>query len=136
MANATQFTIPAELKEKWLEALRSGQYAQCTGILMENVAPLDSEEFVPGYCCLGVLQMVADGEVEHNAHNEIHGLPSGNWYNNHGINFPNRYALDTAGDSPTVMYNGVTTTLSALNDDHKLTFAQIADLIEEQAVAV
>ena len=34
-----------EIKEKWLSALRSGEYLQCTGKLHDGV----------GFCCLGVL---------------------------------------------------------------------------------
>lgn len=34
-----------EIKEKWLKALRSGEYIQTTGILKDD----------RGYCCLGVL---------------------------------------------------------------------------------
>jgi hypothetical protein len=34
-----------ELKEKWLKALRSGEYSQGTAALRTNI----------GYCCLGVL---------------------------------------------------------------------------------
>lgn len=43
-----------ELKAKWVEALRSGEYKQCKGTLFDGVA----------YCCLGVLCKVAgrDGD--------------------------------------------------------------------------
>ena len=39
-----------ELKEKWVEALRSGSYNQCAGLLRS----------VDGFCCLGVLADVAN----------------------------------------------------------------------------
>ena len=44
-----------ELKQKWLAALRSGEYKQCTGSL-SGIAMDDSGV---GYCCLGVLAKVA-----------------------------------------------------------------------------
>ena len=44
-----------ELKEKWLAALRSGEYKQCTRAL---VGTADDDSGV-GYCCLGVLAKVA-----------------------------------------------------------------------------
>ena len=44
-----------ELKEKWLAALRSGEYKQCTRAL---VGTADDGSGV-GYCCLGVLAKVA-----------------------------------------------------------------------------
>lgn len=37
----------SELKAKWLEALRSGEYKQTTGVMYESETD--------GYCCLGVL---------------------------------------------------------------------------------
>lgn len=41
-------------KEKWLKALRSGEYAQCRERLM----------FDGGYCCLGVAAIVAGYELD------------------------------------------------------------------------
>lgn len=48
--------MDAELKTRWLEALRSGKYDQTTGVL--NRVKEESEDDAnkqPGYCCLGVL---------------------------------------------------------------------------------
>lgn len=41
------------IKAKWLKALRSGEFKQCTGDLTDGSG---------GYCCLGVLQKVITGE--------------------------------------------------------------------------
>jgi hypothetical protein len=41
--------MQAELKEKWVAALRSGEYAQTKGVLRDK----------EGFCCLGVLCDVA-----------------------------------------------------------------------------
>lgn len=46
--------MKAELRQKWIDALRSGKYTQCTGKLVRN----PSEERL-SYCCLGVLCDVA-----------------------------------------------------------------------------
>lgn len=40
----------AEVKQKWIDALRSGKYNQTKGCLHDNT----------GYCCLGVLCDVVD----------------------------------------------------------------------------
>jgi len=44
-----------ELKAKWVEALRSGEYQQCVGTLHDGV----------GYCCMGVLLEVAGMNRDH-----------------------------------------------------------------------
>lgn len=72
--------MPKELKTKWLEALRSGKYSQGQFSLFDGT----------GYCCLGVLEMVCDGEVE-KEYEEGHDrefpltMPSDKWYKEHGI---------------------------------------------------
>lgn len=40
------------IKRKWVKALRSGEYAQCTGALYSGGA----------YCCLGVLHEITQKE--------------------------------------------------------------------------
>ena len=42
--------MDAEIKRKWVEALRSGKYEQCKGHLRQNDA----------FCCIGVL-----GAIQH-----------------------------------------------------------------------
>lgn len=44
-----QTRMDAEIKRKWIEALQSGKYQQCTRALC------DREEAPTQYCCLGVL---------------------------------------------------------------------------------
>src|SRR6478736_3165412 len=54
-----------EIKERWLAALRSGEYKQADGYL--NIMSLDPEQTeFDGFCCLGVLCeiAVADGVVQ------------------------------------------------------------------------
>lgn len=46
------------VRRRWVEALRSGEYPQATGVLAE----VDGDRVV-GYCCLGVLCELAKDEV-------------------------------------------------------------------------
>lgn len=56
--------LPPEFKQKWLQALRSGEYNQGNGQLVEwtykeNEEGEDIREYPIGYCCLGVACKVA-----------------------------------------------------------------------------
>lgn len=42
--------LPIDIKEKWIQALQSGEYKQTTGTLCDK----------NGYCCLGVLAKVCN----------------------------------------------------------------------------
>lgn len=115
-----------DIKRKWIEALRSGEYVQGGGALRDS----DNR-----FCCLGVLCDLAFKE-------EIVSF----WRDDRGANYgrPDEPANRSTGFLPpsvqewagldndgTVLWNGEPWNLSSLNDnDH--TFAEIADLIEEQ----
>lgn len=60
--------------EKWLQALRSGKYAQGDGLLYDHL--------LNTYCCLGVLCHVIDGKVELERN-----LPTYEWLKKNGIQF-------------------------------------------------
>ena len=47
-----------EIKTKWLEALRSGEYRQGRGYLKQRATEFDK----PRHCCLGVLSEIAVAE--------------------------------------------------------------------------
>lgn len=53
--------LPREFKDKWLEALRSGDYIQCREMLTNIVHydPKEPDQVKDGYCCLGVGCLVA-----------------------------------------------------------------------------
>jgi hypothetical protein len=111
--------MPELTKEKWLAALRSGEYDQGIGMLEKNNQ----------YCCLGVLQMVCDGKVERWEYDgSSRFLPSDAWYAGHKI-------LDVCGSSC------VPQRLSAMNDGSdednlpRHDFLQIADYIEKEVEA-
>jgi hypothetical protein len=96
--------MDAQLKAKWIEALRSGEYVQATG-LFENCP--DANGYDPkaphGFCCLGVLCKTAGEPVL---------LAEGsNW----------KFVRDQIGNP--------TDTLVSLNDGGK-SFSEIAEWIE------
>lgn len=117
-----------DVKEKWVAALRGGEYTQTTGRLRDR----DS------YCCLGVLcdLAVLDGAIDPPVLTEetcACCFPA--WqYDESAGELPMRvqqWAGLTEGN-PTVLYRGDTETLSTLNDLRGQNFEQIADVIEDQ----
>ena len=116
----------AEIKAKWVAALRSGEYRQSTRRVLS-----DGDG---GWCCLGVLcdlyaketgaawQPLADGMA----------LPSG------GLYYPPAYVREWARfheDSQPVSIGGARASVAVHNDGVSIpgrTFAEIADAIEEQ----
>ncbi len=114
-----------EIKEKWLAALRSGEYQQCAGALRRS----DHHGNLT-HCCLGVLCDLAakDGigkwEAEHfisGGYRDI-GLLTGEvveWAGTQDYN-PDVVVDDAKGSN-----------LAMLNDNGR-TFAEIADVIEAQ----
>ena len=113
------------VKEKWLEALRSGEYKQVDGFLRTRS---------DGYCCLGVLSQIASDEGVVDQPKEVNGAYR--WTNENGAS-NNMYLL------PEVMewagldsHSGSITTedyhlsLSQKNDEGT-PFSEIADLIEK-----
>lgn len=51
MSEPVRTKLKPEVKEKWLNALRSGEYEQTNGCLRD----MGNEKIPSGYCCLGVL---------------------------------------------------------------------------------
>ena len=99
-----------ELKQKWIVALRSGEYKQVPSAL-----ELREDDKIIGNCCLGVLCRVADTQI---------------------IN--DRIQPDESGDdmlsSETIEKVGISQTeqnvLIEMNDDLGNSFSEIADWIE------
>lgn len=104
--------------DKWLAALRSGEYKQGAGFLCD----LDGN-----YCCLGVLQKALTGKVEHITNSDTSlVLPSREWLNTHGIEF-----FTGLGPSSSPWLAKLNTSADDAND-HGSTFAEIADAIEAE----
>lgn len=135
------------VKEKWVAALRSGEYKQATGVLKNKEG---------GYCCLGVLTDLAikDGVVMEvkEPHDFPHEAEQNGEYYDEDLNYEDGYTFDGSYEltpdkvidwaefpdgeaDPTVRVEDELTpaanrTLSHLNDSGK-TFNEIADYIEK-----
>ena len=124
--------LKEEFKRKWIAALRSGEYTQCTEHL----------ELGGGYCCLGVALKVMYPNAEPEYHqaflreDEVPSLDDAReWWeflppshvNNPLVAIPRHVADgELARATPRYVH------LSELNDEEGYTFAQIADIIEAQ----
>lgn len=144
--------MDSNIKARWIEALRSGEYEQGTGQL-KAVSPSGQAS----YCCLGVLcdVMAKDGfgAWDHDVFivtNDTNIKPgvdilseSEEEHIGEGvlpIKLANQVGLSTSGNLNTpVEYTSLihgdgrmAHSLVALNDSAKLTFDEIAHVIEEQ----
>lgn len=117
--------MPLKLKQGWVAALRSGEYKQAQGRLM-----IYDAEGVCSYCCLGLMQKIADGKVEtvHIGGEEVPGaLPSYQWWKAHGVQ----------GATEKLGYYGSTCDLTtshliSMNDTLGKTFEEIADYVDKE----
>jgi hypothetical protein len=104
--------------EKWIKALRSGEYEQGIGALCK-----DGE-----YCCLGVACEIFKKELKLTVQTIAAGTQK--TYNDHGGSLP--YAvkdvLNLSDDYGSFYGNS----LDNLNDIEGKTFAEIADIIESK----
>lgn len=135
-------TLVPRVKKLWIDALRSGKYKQAVNALKD----IKNDGTVRGYCCLGVLQELYN--IEHN-------LPLNEGMrdeNGRAKPFPQLQTLlwatgkdrdpHTEGLSLKVEIKGKEVCVAELNDgehnlpshdfDHRFTFEEIADLVEEQ----
>lgn len=113
-----------KVMEKWVKALRSGEYKQTQG---ELVSADDS------FCCLGVLCNISDvGEWV--KYNDLSLDSSEEWYYECPHESTNQWlpndVMDWAGMNSSIGEMGAEEPLTELNDGGK-TFNQIADIIEE-----
>jgi hypothetical protein len=118
-----------EVKQLWIEALRSGEYKQDQWVLRRNI-PSDK----PVCCALGVLCEVAvkAGIVERYLPDDRGTIRYGNERENKTL--PSE-VMDWAWlHSPEVAIedNESVTTVTCLNDHDNLSFDTIATIIEEQ----
>lgn len=113
--------MDADVKAKWLAALRSGDYKQARGYLRTEA----------GYCCFGVLCDIVDpegwGQLEAppDAPAEVHLGPDR--YSHRGmIGLPDRGTINNTGLPKEAVQQ-----LVGLNDSGE-TFGTIANVIERQ----
>lgn len=110
--------MKAEIKAKWVEALRSGEYRQGRGYLRNG----------GGFCCLGVLCDLAAKE----GIGEWVGYPPhfrcGDFSSDR---LPPQAVLDWAGlTQMNPLISDSRLTASSLNDNSRFSFNKIAELIE------
>lgn len=116
--------MPQWMKDKWVKALRSGEYEQGRNILKDTHGR---------YCCLGVLQQVVDGDVERYADMSRSDFgrplptPSEEWCTAKGITGDASLIRAGLGWIP----EGSRLSLMTLNDHGLHKFNQIADIIEK-----
>jgi hypothetical protein len=109
--------LPQTLKQNWINALRSNQYKQYYGHLHCYGSN--------AHCVIGVLDILTNYQLSYGK------VTYDQWCSENGI-----YDINT-GDIPnniTLIYNGNVYDITLLNDKEKLTFPQLADLIEEQMI--
>lgn len=118
-----------EMKVAWTAKLRSGEIRQARGILQEADGSM---------CCLGVLceisgvgKWVDDSDDDWEEEETFFAYEVGDYRKSAQ---PPKPVLDAAGLSgtPAVFYNHAKVGLWYLNDHYRLTFEEIADLIDEQ----
>ena len=123
--------MDTRIKYRWVEALRSGKYKQTTGQLNKKGE---------GFCCLGVLCEIAveDGVILRYPAGEDTGY--GGEDTGYGFSDLMEFSVlpkavqewagidSSAGEFPEA---GSKRSLISLNDDDHLSFAEIADVIEE-----
>lgn len=120
MSEKTIF-MPQLLLDAWLEALRSGKYKQTTEGAMQDKT---------GYCCLGVLEHVADGIVEF-----AEPLPTNMWLQAHNVVFKDEHG--NSGQQGTLrapyLHGEEANKFASALNDAGMPFPSLADAIERNA---
>lgn len=113
-----------EIKQLWLEALRSGEYRQGRGYLRRL-----NDDRSEGYCCLGVLCDIYAKTTKNGTWDTVY---------RYGTTFAVNVDSPESTDLPKSVQNwsgltgdGVRGRLARMNDDGDHTFGDIADWIEE-----
>lgn len=140
--------------QKWVDALRSGEYAQTKGVLYRKepgryekwdagIRGYESVDAPTGYCCLGVLCDIAEKNgVDFSDTVEVYDLETddvvevtraGDWWRDDVGSLPVA-AQDWLGildDDPELFFDeDKRWTAAGANDELGLTFAEIADKVE------
>lgn len=107
-----------ELKERWITALRSGNYKQSQGCLQDQY----------GWCCIGVLCNIVDGtkwgKPDESSETKVDQQPY-DFGNGVFVDMPPREWLENRG-----LPYGAAKELAEMNDNG-VPFIQIAEYIEE-----
>ena len=108
----------------WVDALRSGKYEQTTGALHKIFINGGS-----GYCCMGVACEIA---IDHGLDIDVRQTPDKVFYDGNSLWLP----ASVAGwlgipEEAVVVWRDSQYSLANLNDGVRLSFGEIADIIEE-----
>lgn len=117
--------MPEAIKDKWVAALRSGEYAQTVENLMWGYGG-----GARGYCCLGVLiDIVEPDGFTYDNYELATGdeVPAADWLENNNIHFYNE-----DGEHARVPFIACKNVDIAAVNDKGESFATIADLIEAE----
>jgi regulator of RNase E activity RraB len=118
----------ADVKKKWVAALRSGEYTQGRDCLYNA----DNGKF----CCLGVLCDIAVNENVIDCDGTMDDEFIGVLYTFDAEAYELPYQVqEWAGlesSNPCVVYNKDILSIATLNDDKRHTFNELADIIEAQ----
>ena len=117
--------MKAKIKKMWVAALRSGEYSQTS----EQLRSISG-----GFCCLGVLCDIYNNEHKRN-YWEMCNIYEEDYYFMGEWQFLPPKVWKWAGlstSNPEVLVHNTEKPLAVLNDDLKLDFNQMADLIEDQ----
>ena len=109
-----------ELAERWVTALRSGDYKQGVGSLSRS-----TDDNIYTYCCLGVLLDLVGTEDEMKQH-YFKGHAHNRHYQNHSVGIPQAEFRKRVGLDEKLMHRAI-----ELNDAEK-SFDTIANYIEEE----
>lgn len=115
------------VKAKWLKALRSGKFKQTQELLREDIGITNSCDYA--YCCLGVLVEISnlDREEKDNLLDNYVQLDSKEIIEYAFTKTSIKKCISDVSD-PVICQNGLTAT--DCNDNKKMSFKQIANLIE------
>jgi hypothetical protein len=119
--------VKKNIMQKWVKALRSGEYRQTAGALRRP-----HEDGGYGYCCLGVLCDLYRKEKKKGWTADLADPPPSAGFPENEV--PSVKVCKWAGLSaknPSVDFDDDEASLAALNDDRGFSFAQIANVIEE-----
>lgn len=124
-----------EIRDLWVAALRSGEYAQTQKTLRNTFPQSESQPLPVGYCCLGVLCDLYAKETGDDRWVQIDSNWSPySWEFDGVIGTPPDIVLNWAGlDSSTGKYRSPEGDIQHLTEtnDKGATFAEIAKIIEE-----
>lgn len=116
--------LPKKFKDKWIKALRSGNYKQGNGFLLELDGDDDNKEF----CCLGVACIVSGIEDSFILNQTL--------INKYIINYKEKFIkvpklLHGSSEIGNSDFNIVVKKLTCMNDSGKWSFNRLATYIEK-----